>query len=76
MTITSNELWDGIHTIGMEGDTAHDVAPSVIAKLVELKFGTHRSWPTTTDKGERARVVMESGDVNMPKFNDFPPAGL
>jgi hypothetical protein len=27
-----------------------------------------------TDKGERAYVVLESGDGNVPEFNDYPPA--
>jgi hypothetical protein len=50
----------------------------VIAKLIELRFAelAPNGLPRLTDKGERALVVLESGDGNVPEFNDYPPTGV
>lgn len=63
MHLSSEALWSGIDAIGKE-DGADKVTAAVIAELIELGFVTHSMLgnPWLTEKGERAYVVLESGD--------------
>jgi hypothetical protein len=62
--LTSEDFWAGIQAIGGEDDSADELSPAVIAKLIELRFvtlsATGISW--LTEKGERLYVASESGD--------------
>ena len=76
MPLTQDDLWTALESIGTEDGEADKIAPPVVAKLIELRFVELDSTglPRLTDKGERALVVLESGDGNVPELNDYPPA--
>jgi hypothetical protein len=72
-TLTSEDLWGGIQAIGAEDGTADELSPAVTAKLIELRFVTLSAMglPWLTAKGERAYVVSESGDGEVPELDNY-----
>jgi len=53
-----------------------DISPEVAAKLIELSIAERGAdGLQLTPYGEKAFVVLESGDGSVPEFNDYPPAG-
>jgi hypothetical protein len=74
--ITHDALWCALYELGNElGDS--DISPEVAAKLIELSIAERGADGALqlTPCGEKAFVVMESGDGNVPEFNDHPPVG-
>jgi hypothetical protein len=54
-----------------------DISSEVAAKLIELKIAERCDDGSLalTLYGEKAFVVLESGDGSVPEFNDYPPVG-
>jgi hypothetical protein len=71
--LTSEDLWNGVQSIGAEDGTADQLPPAVIAKLIELSFVTLSAMglPWLAAKGERAYVVSESGDGEVPEIEGY-----
>jgi hypothetical protein len=83
MRINNKDLWGGLHAIGSEDGTADTLLPAVVAKLIELKIVElgPTGLPQLTPYGERAYVVMESGEGSIPEIEalddadiEWPPA--
>lgn len=72
MHLTSDDLWNGIDAIGKE-DGAEKLPPAVVAKLIELGFVALSAMglPWLTEKGERAYIVLESGDGEVPELDNY-----
>ena len=68
--IKTEDCWGALRSIGSEDGTADKIAPAVVAKLIELKFVTvaTNGLPELTANGQRAYMVMESGDGDIPEL--------
>ena len=74
--LTQDELWNAVDTLGTDGDVT-SIRTDVAAKLIQLKVAEHgANGLQLTPYGQKAFVVLESGDGNVPEFNDYPPAGV
>ena len=73
-TITTEDCWSGIDSIGREDGGAHKIPPAVIAKLIELRFVKldKVGLPQLTAAGQRAFVVLESGDGIVRALDGLP----
>jgi len=74
--LTPDDLWNAVYELGPEGDIA-SIRPEVAVKLIEFNIAEHgANGLQLTPYGQKAFVVLESGDGNVPEFNDYPPAGV
>jgi hypothetical protein len=71
--LTSESLWGGVQAIGSEDGTADKLSPSVVAKLIKLKFVklSASGLPMLTAKGSKAYTVMESGDGEIAEIDNY-----
>jgi hypothetical protein len=74
--ITQDALWCALYELGNDlGDS--DIGPAVAAELIKLNIAERRDDGSLalTAYGEKAIVVMESGDGSVTEFNDYRPVG-
>jgi len=61
--VKSADVWGAIRSIGVQERFLESIAPSIVAKLIELKFATKTAngLPKLTALGERAFLVYVTG---------------
>ena len=70
MSIDSETLWGALYDIGND-ENVRQIPPAVIAKLSELGLvEIAPSGPVLTPRGERAFVVLESGDGEIAELDN------
>ena len=72
MQFSTEDLYGALYRIGSEDGTADKIAPTVVAKLIELKIVKlgAAGLPQLTSYGEKCFAVMESGDGEIPELGD------
>jgi hypothetical protein len=73
-TITTEDAWSAIDSIGCEDGYAHRIPPHVTAKLIELRLVKldKAGFPLLTASGRKAFTVLESGNGKVRALDGLP----
>ena len=73
MSYYHGDLWAALYDIGNDEPTVPEIAPDIVAKLIEFKVVERKATglPVLTDYGRKCYKIMESGnDVYIPGLDD------